>query len=78
MNQHCLSCAAPLATAPEFKGASDQYCKFCSDASGRLLPKEAVQREIAVWLKRWQPGVTEKQALERAALYMKAMPAWAE
>ena len=76
MNEHCHSCAAPL--TPEFKSASDRYCKFCADASGKLHPKETVQKEIAVWLKRWQPGISEKQALERAVHYMKAMPAWAE
>jgi hypothetical protein len=76
MNQHCLSCAAPL--TPDFKAASDRYCKYCSDASGKLLPKDPVQQHIANWFKLWQPGVTEKQALSRAALYMKAMPAWAE
>jgi hypothetical protein len=45
---------------------------------GGLHPQEQVQRGIAQWLKGRQPGITEEQALERAAHYMKAMPAWAE
>lgn len=48
MNEHCHSCAAPLIVMPEFKGASDRYCKFCADASGTLHPKDAVQKEISV------------------------------
>lgn len=75
MSEYCQSCAAPLAN-PEFKGPSDQYCKYCVDPSGRLQPREQVQKGIASWLKSWQPGITEKQALERAGHYMKAMPAW--
>jgi hypothetical protein len=76
MNQHCHSCAAPL--TPDFKGASDRYCKYCSDPSGKLHPKDQVQKGISMWLKQWQPGLTEKQAADRAAHYMRAMPAWAE
>jgi hypothetical protein len=75
MSEFCESCAAPLA---EFKGASEQYCKHCTDPSGKLLPKESVQHGIAAWLKSWQPDLADDQALARANHYMKAMPAWAE
>jgi hypothetical protein len=77
MSEFCESCAVPLAR-PEFKGPSNRYCKHCSDTSGKLLPREQVQKGIASWLKSWQPGITEKQALERATHYMRALPAWAE
>jgi len=77
MAEFCGSCAAPL-TVQEFKGPSDRYCKYCTDASGKLHPREQVQKGIVQWLKSWQPGITDKQAVERAAHYMKAMPAWAE
>jgi hypothetical protein len=74
MSEFCESCAAPLSS--EFKGSSDRYCKYCIDASGKLHSREQVQKGIAEWLKSWQPGITEKQAFERAGHYMKAMPAW--
>jgi hypothetical protein len=77
MSELCESCAAPL-TALEFKGPSDRYCKYCTDASGELLPKEYVHSGIASWLHSWHPGITEIEALKRAAHYMLAMPAWAE
>lgn len=77
MSEFCQSCTAPL-TQPEFKGPSDRYCKHCTDASGKLLPKEQIQSGIAQWFMSWQPGITEKQAQERAKHFMQAMPAWAE
>lgn len=77
MSEYCHSCAAPLSN-PEFKGPSDRFCQYCADASGKLHPKEHVQKGIAEWLKSWQPNITDKQALERARHYMKSMPAWAE
>lgn len=76
MNQHCQSCAAPL-NAPGMKGASDQYCKYCTDAKGKLKSRDEVQKGIAGWLKSWGGNLTDKQASERAAHYMMAMPAWA-
>jgi hypothetical protein len=77
MSEFCESCAAPL-TRPEFKGSSDHFCKYCADASGKLLPPEQVERGIANWFQSWQAGITEQQALERARHYMRAMPAWAD
>jgi hypothetical protein len=76
MDKFCHSCAAPL--SPEFKGAAENYCKYCTDDQGNLKPKEEVQRGIAEWFKGWQPGLEDQQALERAAMYMNSMPAWAE
>ena len=74
---HCQSCTAPL-DSPDFKGASEQFCKYCTDESGNLKPKAEVQKGIANWFMMWQPGVNFDTAFERAAHFMKAMPAWAE
>jgi len=76
MEKFCHSCASPL--SGEFKGAAENYCKYCSDEKGNLKSREAVQRGIAEWFKSWQPNLDEKKALQRAATYMKSMPAWAE
>jgi len=62
---------------PEFKGPSDNFCKYCVDANGNLLDREVIQKGIAEWFKSWQPGIDDKKALERAAYFMRAMPAWA-
>ena len=77
MTEFCESCATIL-TVPGFKGSSDLYCKYCTDDSGNLIPKERVQGSIAKWLLKWYPGITSRQAFDRASHYMQAMPAWAE
>ncbi len=77
MTEFCHSCGASLAD-PSMKGPSAQYCKYCTDATGKLRPPAEVQKGIAQWLKSWQPGITDEQAMDRAGHYMKAMPAWAE
>ncbi|MBC7092987.1 hypothetical protein H5T53_03140 [Candidatus Bipolaricaulota bacterium] len=77
MSEYCASCGAPL-SAPGFKGPADRYCTYCTDAAGKLKPRAEVQKGIAEWLKSWQPEITDKQAMDRAAHYMRAMPAWAE
>ena len=77
MSEHCHSCAAPLAM-PDFKGPAKDYCKYCTDDTGKLKPKSEVQKGIAGWMMSWQPGLTEQLASGRASLYMKSMPAWVE
>ncbi|MCX5971153.1 MAG: zinc ribbon domain-containing protein [Coprothermobacterota bacterium] len=77
MAKYCNSCGMPL-QGPDVQGLAKDYCKYCTDESGELLPREQVQRGIAEWLRGWQPGVDEIEALARAASYMRAMPAWAE
>lgn len=73
----CHACGAPL-DVPGFAGTSDIYCRHCTDDEGKLFPREAVQEGIAQWFLQWQPDIDEDQALTRADLYMRAMPAWAD
>ncbi len=77
MGKVCYSCGAPLGSA-EYNGPAENYCRYCTDSSGDLKSRMIVQQGIADWLKSWQPELDEEMALTRAALYMKAMPAWAE
>jgi len=77
LDKFCYSCAAPLGL-PDFKGPAENFCKFCTDEAGKLKEKEVIQQGIAHWFRGWQPKIDEKEALHRAALYMKSMPAWAE
>ena len=76
MTDLCHSCSAPL--SGEFKGTSVNYCKYCTDEKGALLPREAIKKGITQWLKGWQPGLGDEEAVKRAEYYMKAMPAWAD
>lgn len=72
----CHACTAPLDN-PEFKGASDIYCKLCTDENGNLKPYEEIKKGITMWFLSWQ-GVSEEVASQRAEYFMKAMPAWAD
>lgn len=73
----CSSCTAPLDN-PEFKGLSDEYCKYCTDEEGQLKSREVIQKGIADWFMSWQKDTTAEKAMERACYFMKAMPAWAD
>lgn len=77
MNKFCHSCGAPL-DMPDFKGPAENYCKYCTDDSGKLKPRDEIQKGCAEWFKGWQPGIDDAKAMARADLYMRAMPAWAE
>ena len=76
MSDHCYACTCPLMD-PEHQGASDIYCKFCTDERGNLKPCDQVRSGIAHWMRTWQSGLAEEVAIQRAALFMKALPAWA-
>ncbi len=41
-------------------------------------PRQEVQRLIADWIGHWQRGLPNEEALRRASLLMKAMPAWSK
>ncbi len=77
MNQFCFSCSAPL-NVPEFKGSAENICVYCSDSTGNLKSKGEVKAGIAEWLKSWQPNLTPEKAIDRAEIFMQAMPAWAD
>ena len=72
----CQSCTAPLDN-PEFKGASDIYCKYCTDENGDLKSYEEIKKGITMSFLGWQ-DVSEEVASQRAEYFMKAMPAWAD
>ncbi len=77
MNKFCYSCSAPLEMS-EFKGPSENYCKYCTDEQGNLKSRDEIKTGIVEWLKTWQPGLDQEKAQVRAEYFMKAMPAWAE
>jgi hypothetical protein len=48
------------------------------DEQGDVRPREAIQAGVAEWFLSWQPGIDRPTAEQRADLYLKAMPKWAE
>ena len=62
----------------QFKGSSENYCKYCTDEEGSLKSKEEIRQGCAAWLKSWSPDLDDATALQRADHYMKAMPEWAD
>ncbi len=72
-HRHCLSCATSLR---EHAGPNPRYCRYCSDESGRLRPREEVHEILATWMLGWQDGLTPEAARDRAARFMTTMPAW--
>ncbi len=77
MDKFCFSCGMPL-SMPGAKGVSEDYCAYCTDSKGNLKSQDEVKAGLAQWLQQWQAGIDQGKALERAAHYMKAMPAWAD
>jgi hypothetical protein len=58
--------------------ATADYCRYCADEQGKLLPREQVQTGVAEWLKSFSPPASDEAFAERASRYMSSMPAWAE
>ncbi len=73
--KYCLSCLAPLSDEHN-AGASEVYCRYCSDENGALLPRDKVLEIIAEWFRNWQKDLTISEARRRADHYMRSMPAW--
>jgi hypothetical protein len=71
----CRSCSISLEDEHN-RGASDRFCRFCADEEGRLKSRSKVQNLIARWFERWQENLNHDDAMRRAGIFMRAMPAW--
>lgn len=77
MSANCQSCGMPL--TEEFANPkAPQYCTYCSDEAGQLLPRAQVQAGVAQWLESIAPADSTANFSARADHYLRAMPAWAE
>jgi hypothetical protein len=74
----CQSCGAPMPTAKDHAGGREdsQYCRFCADKSGALLPYETVHENMTVERFMKVNGMPRKGAEDSAHRALKAMPAW--
>lgn len=75
--QSCNSCGMPLESKEDFAlgDTSSQFCKYCVDSAGKLLPYETILKANASYFKESQ-GITEQAALKMTTDMLKTMPAW--
>lgn len=74
---NCQSCGMPM-DKPEDHGGGrpdNLYCKYCTDPSGNLLPRETVrQNMIQFYIQKM--GKTPDEAVIEVDKIMATMPAW--
>lgn len=73
----CNSCGMPLESKEDFAlgDAQSDFCKYCVDAKGKLLPYDTILENNAHYYKESQ-GLTEQAAIKMAKDLLKTMPAW--
>ena len=71
--EDCLSCGMPL--TQESRRTGTEYCHYCTDDSGALVPFDERFERMTQWAMR-EDGLGRKDAEARTREYMRAMPAW--
>lgn len=73
----CGSCGMAMEKAEDFTmgDSSQEYCRYCTDKSGKLLPFEKVLKINANYYVESQ-GVTSDAAAKMAKEMLMAQPAW--
>lgn len=73
----CGSCGMPLEKPEDFAlgDVTRPYCRYCTDASGELLPYEKVLETNASYYEESQ-GVKPDVAMRLAQAMLADMPAW--
>jgi len=66
----CQSCAMPI--------DAGVYCQYCADENGELHPFEESVERMSQFMKREQPGLSDREAVNQTLSYMAKMPAWRE
>jgi hypothetical protein len=67
----------PMQNAEEFAlgDLNSDFCKYCTDAAGKLLPFEQILKANADYFKESQ-GLAEHAAFKMATDLLKSQPAW--
>ncbi len=75
--ESCNSCGMPLENKEDFAlgDITSQYCKYCVDLKGELLPYESILKANANYYRESQ-GLTELAATKMAKDLLVSMPAW--
>ncbi len=73
----CSSCGMPLENQEDFSlgNVHSDYCKYCTNENGQLLPFEQILLANANYFKESQ-GLTEQAANKMAHDLLKSQPAW--
>ncbi len=73
----CSSCGMPMQNPEEFAlgDTSSEFCKYCTDAQGKLLPFEQILKANADYFKESQ-GLADHAAIKMATDLLKGQPAW--
>lgn len=73
----CSSCGMPLEKPEDFAlgDAKSDYCRYCTDSTGKLLPYETVLKANSDYFQESQ-GLTQSAALKMAKDLLHSQPAW--
>ncbi|MFW9849167.1 MAG: zinc ribbon domain-containing protein [Candidatus Thorarchaeota archaeon] len=75
----CKSCGMAMTKAEQFsmQNMDSEYCIYCTDEDGKLLPKNVVRKSIIqYWMHR--DGISQEEAEEKIDSFMQNQPAWSE
>lgn len=73
----CASCGMPMESKEDFalSNPDSDYCRYCTDSQGQLLPYEKILDANASFYQESQ-GLTAQAALKMAKDLLKNQPAW--
>lgn len=74
---NCQSCGMPMNAPTDFGGGKTDnlYCRYCTDATGNLLPKEVVRQNMIQFYTQ-TVGKTPEEATVEVDKIMGTMTAW--
>ena len=77
MEKACESCGMPMKTTEEHGGGdiNNPYCKYCTDAEGKLKSMEEVREGMIQFYMKSQ-GKSREEAEKFVDAHMCKMPAW--
>ncbi len=77
MEKACESCGMPMKTAEEHGGGdiNNLYCRYCTDAEGKLKSREEVREGMIQFYVKSQ-GKPREEAEKFVDEQMRKMPAW--
>ncbi len=70
MSTNCQSCSMTI--------ESGDYCQYCADEGGQLIPFEECVERFLQWTRRQEPDLAADEARRKTVDFMATMPAWRE
>lgn len=73
----CSSCGMPMEKAEDYSlgNTASEFCQYCTDKAGKLLPFEQILKANADYFQESQ-GLTPQAAQKMAKDLLKSQPAW--